>query len=86
MRLTILGSGTLVPVANRCNPGYLLDIANDTILLDSGSGTLRQISSAGRSIWDINQIFYSHLHIDHTNELIPLLFAYKYRALLCLYF
>ena len=78
MKLTILGSGTLVPVSNRSNPAYFLDIGDDTILLDSGSGTLRQIAKAGRSIWEIDKIFYSHLHIDHTIEIIPLLFSYKY--------
>ncbi len=78
MRLTILGSGTLFPVKNRSNPGYLLDIGDETMLLDGGSGTLRQIARADRSIWEISRVFYSHFHIDHTNELIPLLFAYKY--------
>jgi len=78
MRLTILGSGTLIPVINRSNPGYLLDIGDETVLLDGGSGTLRQIARADRSIWEISRVFYSHFHIDHTNELMPLLFAYKY--------
>lgn len=78
MKLTILGSGSLIPVPNRGNPGYLLDIGDETVILDGGSGTVRQITRAGRSIWEVHRIFYSHFHIDHTADLIPLLFAYKY--------
>ncbi len=78
MKLIILGSGTFYPEKNRSNPAYLLDIEGETVLLDCGSGTCRQIAKAGRNIWDISRIFFSHLHIDHTNDLIPLLFAYKY--------
>ncbi len=77
MKLTILGSGTHIPAKNRSNPAYLLDIDGETILLDCGSGTLRQIAKANRSEWEIDKIFLSHLHIDHTQDLIPLFFTYK---------
>jgi len=79
MKLTILGSGTHVPVAHRSNPAYLFDINNRTVLFDCGSGTLRQIAKANRSEWEIDKIFLSHLHIDHTMDLIPLFFTYKYQ-------
>lgn len=79
MKLTILGSGTHIPVEGRSNPAYLLDIDGETVLLDCGSGTLRQIASAGRSEWEIDRIFLSHLHIDHTIDLIPLFFTFKYQ-------
>lgn len=78
MKLTVLGSGTFRPVKNRSNPGYLLDIAGKTILLDGGSGTLRQIVKADRSFWEIQLVFYSHLHLDHIAEFIPFLFTRKY--------
>lgn len=80
MKLTILGSGTFVPISGRNNPGYLLDIEGNTILIDCGSGTLRQLSKADRSFWEINKVFLSHFHIDHTADLIPLLFTRKYSA------
>ena len=79
MKLTILGSGTHVPVKHRANPAYLLDINDQTILLDCGSGTLRQIAKANRSEWEIDKIFLSHLHIDHIIDLIPLFFTFKYQ-------
>ncbi len=77
MRLTILGSGTAVPVARRGNPAYLLDIEGETMLLDCGAGTARQIVRGKRSIWELQKLFFTHLHPDHTVGLIPLLFAYK---------
>ena len=77
MKLTILGSGSALPVTNRNPSGYLLDIGEETILLDSGAGTSRQIVRAGRSIDEIDKIFFSHFHIDHIGDLPSLLFALK---------
>ena len=77
MKLTILGSGTLFPYPNRGNSGYLLETSKNTILLDGGSGTLRKIADFGFDYSKIDTICYTHLHIDHTFDLIPLLFALK---------
>jgi ribonuclease BN (tRNA processing enzyme) len=78
MKLTILGSGYFIPTKDRNNSGYLLEIGSESVLLDTGSGTLRQLIKCGHSIWDISKIFYSHLHIDHTADLLPILFTRKY--------
>ncbi len=78
MKLTVLGSGYYIPMVNRNNSGYLLEIGSESVLLDTGSGTLRQLIKGGYSIWDISKIFYSHLHIDHLADLLPVLFTRKY--------
>jgi len=78
MKLTILGSGYFIPTKTRNNSGYLLEIANELILLDSGSGVLRQYLKTDRSLWEISKIFYSHLHLDHIADLLPILFTRKY--------
>ncbi|MFH1212700.1 MAG: ribonuclease Z [Candidatus Neomarinimicrobiota bacterium] len=78
MRLTILGSGSFLPDKNRNCSGYLLDIGGETILLDGGSGTLRQIAKADRSILEIRRVFYTHFHLDHMADFAPLLFTRKY--------
>jgi len=78
MKLTILGSGYFIPTEKRNNSGYLLEIGSEFVLLDTGSGTLRQLIKCGHSIWDITKIFYSHLHIDHLADLLPILFTRKY--------
>ncbi len=80
INLTVLGSGTLQPTPSRGCSGYLLKIDNSTILLDSGSGTLRQLSLCSVLAEDIDYIFFSHLHVDHTADLIPLLFAKRHAS------
>ncbi len=76
--VTILGSGTCVPSLKRSSCSVLLQIDHTKLLFDSGSGTMRRLLEAGITIFDLNYIFYSHFHPDHTAELVPLLFATKY--------
>ncbi|MGC9364198.1 MAG: MBL fold metallo-hydrolase [Fidelibacterota bacterium] len=78
MKLTILGSGYFIPMKQRNNSGYFLQIAAENLLLDTGSGILRQLIKTGYSVWDVSKIFYSHLHIDHLADLLPILFVRKY--------
>ncbi|MFQ6608519.1 MAG: MBL fold metallo-hydrolase [Fidelibacterota bacterium] len=78
MKLTVLGSGTLIPFPKRGNSGYFLQSGTTNILIDGGSGALRKISDFGLNYLEINGICYSHLHPDHTMDLIPFLFALKH--------
>jgi ribonuclease BN (tRNA processing enzyme) len=39
---------------------------------------MRRMLRADTTLWDVSYIFYSHLHPDHTAELVPFLFASKY--------
>lgn len=76
--ITILGSGTCVPSLKRGPCSVLMEIGPDKLLFDSGPGTMRRLLETGVTIFDISFVFYSHLHPDHTSELVPLLFATKY--------
>ena len=76
--VTILGSGTCVPSLKRSSCSVFLQIDQAKLLFDSGPGTMRRLLEAGITIFDLNYIFYSHFHPDHTAELVPLLFATKY--------
>lgn len=78
MKLTVLGSGTCVPNKNRGSSGYLLEIDDKKILLDCGNGTTWKLEKIGISYLDIDYIFITHFHPDHTADLIPFLFATKY--------
>jgi ribonuclease BN (tRNA processing enzyme) len=55
-----------------------MEINGLKLLFDSGPGAMRRLLETGTTIFDISFIFYSHLHPDHTGELVPLLFATKY--------
>ena len=78
MKLTILGSGVLIPFPGRGNSGYFLQTREHNILIDGGSGTIRRVADFGLNYRSIDAIFYTHMHPDHTFDLIPLLLAWKH--------
>lgn len=78
MELTVLGSGTLQPTTERGCSGYHVRIEKNNILLDAGSGVLRQLAKMGIEAEDLDYIFLSHLHIDHISDVIPILFSKKH--------
>jgi ribonuclease BN (tRNA processing enzyme) len=76
--LTVLGSGTCVPSLERSSCSVLVETGGLRWLIDTGAGTLRRLLEAGATIFDLSYLLYSHLHPDHTADLVPLLFATKY--------
>ncbi len=77
MELTILGSGCGIPSLQRGTPGYLIKIDNEPLLFDSGSGTLLRLLNVGVDYKQLNHVFYTHTHSDHTADLIPLVQALR---------
>lgn len=75
MKLIVLGSGTCVPSVERNAPGYYLGIGESHLLVDCGSGTVRQLERAGKSYRDIDEVYITHTHTDHVADLLPLLHA-----------
>lgn len=78
MKLTILGSGTAAPLLDRNPAGYLVEAGNQKILLDSGAGTIRRLLEIKKSLFEIEHIFYTHLHNDHINELGAIIWSNNY--------
>jgi ribonuclease BN (tRNA processing enzyme) len=78
MKLYILGSGTCIPYERRGSSGYALRLPKSTVLLDCGNGTTWKLGRVGINYLEVDHIFLSHLHPDHTADLIPFLFATKY--------
>ena len=78
IRVIILGSGTCVPSLKRSSSSFLLQIRDNLLLFDLGSGTMRRLLEAGFGISRVSHIFFSHLHPDHTGEFVSFLFATKY--------
>ncbi len=77
MYVTILGSGTAIPSLRRGSPGLLVEVAGQSLLFDGGAGTLSKLLGAGVTVLDLDRVFYTHLHPDHTGDLVPLLFALR---------
>jgi ribonuclease BN (tRNA processing enzyme) len=73
----ILGSGTCTPSLTRQPSGTLLRFAGQQLLLDSGSGTIGRLMAQGTPVHDLDALLYTHLHLDHTGDLFPLLFSLR---------
>ena len=75
MQLTVLGSGTSIPLSYKASPSLMLNVDNSILLLDMGPGTLRQLARVGINNSLIDQVLFSHFHPDHTADLIHFLFV-----------
>lgn len=78
MKLTVLGSGTVDPQPHRSCSGYFVETTSGGLILDLGNAALRQGVRSGLPIDRVENLFLSHLHPDHTADLVPFLFARNY--------
>lgn len=80
MEITIAGSGTVVPRLARRQSCVVVRAGGETLVFDLGSGAIRGMLHAGLYPFDVDRIFFTHFHPDHTVDVVPLLFAIKYGA------
>jgi len=78
MKLHILGSGSCIPYKKRGSSGHAVILERSNILLDCGNGTTWKLALKDIDYLEIDYIFISHLHPDHTSDLVPFLFGTKY--------
>lgn len=71
MELTILGKYGPYPKAGGACSGYLVKNGDDVLLLDMGCGVLSRLTEC-IDVRQLTAIFISHLHYDHTSDLLPL--------------
>jgi ribonuclease BN (tRNA processing enzyme) len=74
-RVTVLGSGTIIPTAERRSTALLVEAGERTILFDCGPGAPDALAEAGFSFRDLREVFLTHCHPDHTLGLGHLLAA-----------
>lgn len=82
----VLGSGGPIPESSRASSGYLLWVDGKArVLVDAGGGVFQRFGQAGAAIDDLDAILLSHLHADHSADLVALLkggyFSERARAL-----
>ncbi|MFC6752664.1 MBL fold metallo-hydrolase [Halorubrum tibetense] len=75
MELTVLGTGSAMPVPERVQAGYLLDDGDRSLLVDCGSGVLGRLSGTGTGYEGVSTVLLTHHHLDHVADLMPLLKA-----------
>lgn len=73
MKITFLGTGSMLPTEKRNLSSILLSYENENILFDCAEGTQRQLKVARISPTKITKILISHWHSDHVLGLPGLL-------------
>jgi len=75
MRVTVLGSGNPWNTRAQASASILVEVGNperDILIFDLGSGCLANYASLKLPVNKLNKVFLSHLHADHTSDLITL--------------
>ena len=78
MKLTILGSGTVVPSGSRNSAGYFVELPGARVMMDCGAGTVHALARYQLPWEQMTHLFVSHFHVDHVGELASLFFAFRY--------
>ncbi len=73
-----MGTGTGVPRADRRGPCTLIQAPGCRLVVDLGLGALHGLLRLGIGHRDVDAVVFTHLHPDHTAELVSFLFAARY--------
>ena len=76
-KVTVLGSGTIIPEPGRMAAGIFFDAHGIEGLIDCGPGVLQSLQSTGGDFRTLKRVFLSHYHPDHTLALPRLFSALK---------
>ncbi len=69
IEVTLLGTGSPIPDANRAGPSTLVRAGGQTFLVDCGRGVQQRMAAAGTSANAITALLLTHLHSDHIADL-----------------
>lgn len=73
-QLILLGTGGGPIVrTKRSEPANLLVVHGRRYLIDAGAGTIHRLKQAGYEAAQVDHLFFTHLHWDHTGDLSSLL-------------
>ena len=78
MEITLLGTGTAIPVTQHSPSGLIVKAGGECLLVDIGPGTLGRLHLAGVKYDQIDHLLLSHLHPDHTLDLATLMLIFNY--------
>jgi len=80
MRVVVAGSGTGLPDPERASSSLAVTVGSHKVVVDLGVGVLRQLARIGFDYRSIDILLLTHWHVDHINDLPPLIFASKHEA------
>ena len=79
LRVTVLGSGNPWVTRAQASASILVEVGNperDLLVFDLGSGALANYASLKLPVNRLDKVFFTHLHADHTADLITLSGSY----------
>jgi ribonuclease Z len=65
--VTLLGTGTPIPIPDRFGPSTLIEAGDQTLLIDAGRGAAIRLAQLGVPLGRINALLLTHYHSDHTS-------------------
>ena len=65
IKVTLLGTGTPLPIMERFGPSILVEAGSQILLFDAGRGCLQRLRQVNVFYNKINALFLTHLHSDH---------------------
>jgi ribonuclease Z len=65
IKVTLLGTGTPLPVMERFGASILVEAGGKTLLFDAGRGCLQRLRQVNVFYNQIDALFLTHLHSDH---------------------
>jgi len=65
-RISVLGSGTIIPTKDRNATSLLVEVAGENVLFDCAPCALNSLERLGVPFHRIDRIFLTHFHPDHT--------------------
>ncbi|MGI8813526.1 MAG: MBL fold metallo-hydrolase [Pyrinomonadaceae bacterium] len=65
LKVTLLGTGTPVPIVERFGPSILVEAGSEKLLFDCGRGSTLRLWQLHIPMRDVTAVFFTHLHSDH---------------------
>ncbi|SFS10402.1 Ribonuclease BN, tRNA processing enzyme [Halomicrobium zhouii] len=65
MEITLVGTGSPVPIPERGGTSIALDVAGERVLIDCGPRTVYGLMEARIPFGEIETMFFTHHHMDH---------------------
>lgn len=65
IKVTLLGTGSPIPLMERFGPSILVEAGGEKLLFDVGRGASQRLWQSGVPLRDFAGVFFTHLHSDH---------------------
>jgi ribonuclease Z len=68
--VTLLGTGSPIPLVTRSGPSTLVQVGGQTLLFDAGRGVPVQMRQIKVPVAKIDVLFITHYHSDHVSGIL----------------